>query len=200
MRDSASEALGILSEQGGLIAPSGYVLFDNNKVNYLCYTNQYYVRCVNQFPLLKYDVESEITDFIKPKVQACVSDLKEILEKQGYAVDSGLLKLETNLQPKKVLINAEMPLTVSKEDTARYEKYEAVVLSPVYEQVILAQNIVNSETRFGDYDQLTYMLINSQANIEKLSQGESTIYILRDRNTGRRFLFAVRSYMMPPGF
>ena len=199
MKDSASEALNVLSIQGGRITPTGFILYENKKVNYLCYTNQYYTRCVNQYPLLKYDVETDITNYIKPKVQTCITELKQQLEKQGYSVEVGVLKLETNLQPKKVVIDAEMPLTVSKEESARYEKYQAIVLSPVYDQVILAQDIVNSETRVGDFDQMSYMLFNSDTSVDKDTQGENVIYILRDRPSDKRFYFAVRSYVMPPG-
>jgi len=200
MRDSASEALDLLSTQGGTLKPTGYALYNNEKVSYLCYTSDYYSRCVNQQPMLKYSVESEITDYVKPKVQQCLRNLKQQYEKRGYSVDVGVMQLKTTLQPKKVVVDLNMPLTVKKEDTARYENFEAIVLHPIYDHIMLSQDIVNSETHYGDYDQLSYMLYNPKTSIDKKSTGENTIYILRDRNSDKRFLFAVRSYVMPPGF
>jgi hypothetical protein len=150
--------------------------------------------------MLKYSVESEITDYVKPKVQQCLRNLKQQYEKRGYSVDVGVMQLKTTLQPKKVVVDLNMPLTVKKEDTARYENFEAIVLHPIYDHIMLSQDIVNSETHYGDYDQLSYMLYNPKTSIDKKSTGENTIYILRDRNSDKRFLFAVRSYVMPPGF
>ena len=149
--------------------------------------------------MLKYDVEADVNSYVRPNLQQCVTDLKQELEKQGYEVDVGVLKLQTELQPKKVVVSAEMPLTVKKEDTARYENYEAIVLSPMYEQVFLAQEIANSETHFGDFDQVGYMLSDADTSIDKATRGDNVIYILKDRPTNKRFYFAVRSYIMPPG-
>lgn len=200
MRDATTDALNILSTQGGSLTPSGFVLYNNNKVSYLCYTSDYYSRCINQQPMLKYSVESEITDYIMPKVQQCIANLKQQYQKRGYSVEMGVMQLQTTLQPKKVVIDLDMPFTVTKEEAKRYEEFQAIVLHPIYDQIMLSQNIVNSETKYGDFDQLTYMLYQPETSIDKKSQGENTIYILRDRNSDKRFLFAVRSYVMPPGF
>jgi hypothetical protein len=89
--------------------------------------------------MLKYSVENEITGYTAQKVEACFSQLKLQLEKMGYAVKSGNLQLQTTLQPKKVIIDVSMPLTISKEETKSFEKFQAVILSPIYGQAILAQ-------------------------------------------------------------
>ncbi len=200
MKDSASEALNMLTKQGGSLNPMSYAMYENNKVSYLCYTTSYYSKCVNQQPMLKYNVENEITDYAIPKVQACISQLKTQLEKMGYSVKAGSLSLTTSLQPKKVVIDALMPITISKEETKKFENYQATILSPIYEHAILAQEIVNSEIDYGDYDQLSYMLYMPNTDIEKKLAGENTVYVLRDRGNNQRFLFATRSYVMPPGF
>jgi hypothetical protein len=44
------------------------------------------------------------------------------------------------------------------------------------------------------------MLYQSGTDIDKKMSGESTVYTLTDRNNQQSFLFAVRSYVMPPGF
>jgi hypothetical protein len=200
MRDSASNALDILSNQGGSLSPTGFALYDNNRVSYLCYTSDYYSRCVNQEPMLKYSVESEITDYVKPKLQQCIANLKQQYETKGYKVEVGIMKLSTTLAPKKVIIDLDMPFTIVKEDSERYEKFQAIVLHPIYDHIMLSQDIVNSETSVGDFDQLGYMLYQPDTSVDKKTQGENTIYIIRDRNSEKRFLFAIRSYIMPPGF
>jgi hypothetical protein len=44
------------------------------------------------------------------------------------------------------------------------------------------------------------MLYKSDTDIEKKLSGESTIYMLHERGSGQGFMFATRSYAMPPGF
>ncbi|MBS3090474.1 hypothetical protein J4433_01755 [Candidatus Pacearchaeota archaeon] len=200
MEDYATDAIQLLTKQGGTLKPLAYATYDSNKINYLCYTSDYYSKCVNQQPMLKYSIEEEITSYTAPKVQACVSQLKSQLEKKGYIVKTGNLQLQTTLQPKKVIISASIPLTISKEETKTFENFQAIILSPIYEQAMLAQDIVNSEISYGDYDQLSYMLYKSNTDIEKKLSGEATIYMLKERGSGQRFLFATRSYVMPPGF
>jgi cell division protein FtsI/penicillin-binding protein 2 len=200
MKDAVSEALDLVSKQGGSLDPTGYVLYQDSKINYICYTSQYYMKCVNQQPMLKYHVENEVTDYVYPKLQECISTLKRELTAQGYEVSTGSLNLVTRLEPKKVVIEAAVPITIRKEETKKFDRFKASLLSPIYDQVILAQDIVNSEIEYGDYDQLSYMLYRPEVDIEKKPQGENTIYILKDRGTEKRFLFAVRSYVMPPGF
>lgn len=200
MQDYATEALQLLTKQGGTLKPLAYATYDSNKINYLCYTSDYYSKCVNQQPMLKYSIEEEITSYTAPKVQACISQLKSQLEKKGYTVKTGNLQLQTTLQPKKVIIDASIPLTISKEETKTFENFQAIILSPIYEQAMLAQEIVNSEINYGDFEQLSYMLYHQETDIEKKMTGDDTIYILEDRGSGKKFLFAVRNYVLPAGF
>lgn len=200
VKDAASGALDLISLQGGSLQPYNYVNYAGNNVSYLCYTDYYYTKCVNQQPMLKYSIEEEITSYTAPKVQACVSQLKSQLEKKGYSVLTGSLSLSTILQPKKVLIDASIPLTISREETKSFEKFQAIILSPLYDQAMLAQDIVNSEIKFGDFEQLSYMLYHQNIDIEKKMVGDSTTYILKDRGSSKKFLFAVRNYVLPAGF
>ena len=200
MRDAGIDALKLLTKHGGNINPESYAMYGGEKIGYLCYTTDYYSKCVNQQPMLKYSVENEITGYTAQKVEACFSQLKQQLEKMGYSVKSGNLQLQATLQPKKVVIDALLPLTIAKEETKSFEKFQAVILSPIYGQAILAQEIVNSEINYGDYDQLSYMLYHQNTDVEKKIAGDTTIYTLKERVSGQRFLFATRSYVMPPGF
>ncbi|MBI2044211.1 hypothetical protein HYT24_02500, partial [Candidatus Pacearchaeota archaeon] len=53
-----------LSVQGGSMNPQKYLLHKDQKIEYLCYTEEYYTTCVMQQPLLKAHVESEIKNEI----------------------------------------------------------------------------------------------------------------------------------------
>ena len=57
--------------------------------------------------------------------------------------------------------------------------------------------IVNSEAKFGDYDQLTKMILIPDLEIIKFRLDGSTLYTLS--KDGEEFRFAVRSLYLPPG-
>jgi len=200
MSDNAGEAISKLSPQGGSLEPELYILYNNKTVEYLCYTNLYYTACQNQRPLLKEHVEAEITSYVKPRLQACISDLKEKKEAEGWTVTTGVLTLTTTLMPKKIILEAEMPLTLRKgEQVISRNKFKTILSEPLYELVMLASEISNQEAHWGNFDQLGYMIFYRQYDIEKIRDREATIYTLRDRNSKLAFTFAVRGYVMPPG-
>lgn len=199
-KDAALDAINIISMQGGLINPQNYILYDKQKVAYLCYTTEYYKGCVNQQPLLKETVEAQITEKIMPTVQKCIDTVVSEYRGKGYTVTSGALAIETVLQPRKVYINVRNQIVLTKGEAVRYEKFNSVLSHPLYEFVMLSNEIVNSEVSDGDFDQLTYMLLHSDINIDKKRTNVSTIYTLQDRKTNKQFLFAVKSWETPGGF
>ena len=68
--------------QGGVINPTNSFLYYNDKldkaykVQYLCYTNKYYVPCVMQQPLLQQSIESEINNNIQQTAKTCFNNLE----------------------------------------------------------------------------------------------------------------------------
>ena len=64
-------AIGEVSKKGGSVNPVNSISYEGEKVEYLCYTNQYYQTCVNQQPLLRQHVERELLEQIKPKAESC---------------------------------------------------------------------------------------------------------------------------------
>ena len=74
-----------LSLQGGSLNPEFYFTYENNKVQYLCYTNEYYSKCVVQPPILTQQyIESEIKDSISSDVSSCFDSLQQSYKNDGY--------------------------------------------------------------------------------------------------------------------
>ena len=66
---------------------------------------------------------------------------------------------------------------------------------------MVSTSIIQSETKYGESDTTTLMLLYDYLIIDKLRQGDgTTIYILEDNNLGTKFQFASRSYAWPPGY
>lgn len=200
MEDEIKETIETLSLQGGSINPENYFLYNDEKVGYLCYTNEYYVVCVVQQPMLKQHIENEIKNNIKNKADDCFETLKNNFESQGYAVNLKEGETSVELLPQRVVVSFEKDLTLTKGDVERYDKIGVVIDNNLYELVSISNSILNMETRYGDSETTIYMNYYHDLKVEKKKQSDgTTIYILTNRNTGDKFQFASRSVAWPPG-
>lgn len=191
----------VLSLQGGSLAPKHYILYNNEKIEYLCYTGEYYKTCVMQQPMLKAHIENEIKGSIAGTVENCFNDLKSSYEKQGYNVDLNQGEVSVELLPKRIVAELGSSMTLTKADAKNYDAFRVVVNNNLYELVSIANSILNWETHYGDAETTTYMNYYHDLKVEKKKQSDgTTIYILTDQNTGDKFQFASRSVAWPGGY
>jgi hypothetical protein len=203
-KDSALEAVNIMLPQGGYIQPRNYRLYQNNKVAYLCYNNNFYYPCIMQEPMYIEHLEKEIESYIKPKIKDCFYALKQEYRDRHYRVNDGALALNVELNPKQVKINVEKKFEISKEETRRFEKFKAKLNSPLFDLAYVAREIANQEAKYCSFEYLGYMLFYPMIEIDKKNIGQadtaSKIYIIRDRVTKKSLWIAVRGCAIPPGF
>ena len=88
IKDDIEDAIEKVSLQGGSIEPENYYLYQDDKIEYLCYTNEFYLPCLVQRPMLKQHIENEIENEILEETQKCFQSLKSSYEDQGYGVRS----------------------------------------------------------------------------------------------------------------
>ncbi len=197
-----SDSVGLLSSQGGSLEPQHYILYNDDKIEYLCYTNEFYKNCVMQQPLLKEHIESEILGKINTDIDVCFNSMKKSFEGRGYnvAITPGTKTIE--LLPMKVVSTFDYAVTLTKgEDVQRYDSFNVVVDNNLYELVSIGDSILGWEAIYGDAETTVYMDYYHDLKVEKKTQGDgTTIYILTDRNTEDKFQFASRSVVMPPGY
>ncbi len=198
--DATKEVLEKISLQGGSLEPENYILYQGNKIEYACYTPEYYKKCTMQKPFLKQDIESEITNYIEPRVKQCLADLKSQLEKRGSSVSLQGTEIETSIVPNSILITIKAPITVTKESSASFENFRVNIPSQLYELTMLSSSIANHEARYGDSDSLTYMIYYPDIKVEKKELDEGRVYILTHKPTNEKFMFASRSIAWPPGY
>lgn len=200
MKDKISNAVDLISSQGGSINPEHYLLNNDEKIEYLCYTDEDYLPCVMQQPLLKNHIENEIKTEISADANSCLDSLKNSFEKQGYTVNLVKRNTTVELVPNKVQVTFNNDLTLSKTGAERYEKITVEVDKNTYELVSIANSILNMEARYGDSETTIYMNYYHNIKVEKSKQGDgSKIYAITNRDTGNKFQFATRSVAWPPG-
>lgn len=204
VKDNVKNAIDIMLGQGGYITPKNFKLYQDKKVQYLCYTNKYYYPCVNQEPLYIERLESEIKSYIQDKVDDCFYSLKQDYESKNYIVSLGASNLQVNLIPKQVEIIIDKKVEVSKnEQIEKFDKFKAKFNNPLYDLAIVAIEAVNQEARFCYFEYIGYMMLYPNVEIEKKAVGEaetsSKIYTIMDRISGKKLYIAIRSCAFPPG-
>jgi len=193
----------LLLRQGGISNPQHYLTYNGIKVAYLCYTEEYAKPCVNQQPLLKENIERELTDFSFANISSCVSQEKKRLESKGYSVTvSDLTKgdVSITLLPGRILVNLNLALTAVKADKSeKIDGFKTYINSPAYEYAFLANKIINSEIENADFNQVLYMMLHRGIVVDKIRSNEYVLYKLQNRNSDKVFIFLIRNYPIPPG-
>jgi hypothetical protein len=202
VREATEEAIDILSEQGGDIIPLGSTMYESRNISYLCYNANYYIPCVNQKPMLIDHIESEIDDYIKPKVEDCFNLLKSELEQENYEIEIGSMDLTTELKRGQVLVNINRDFKISKgDDVRKFTSFKIKLTHPIYNLAEIALEIAKQEAEYCNFDILGFMIIYPEYNLAKFRPGNSdTIYEIKEVKSGYRFMTAIRSCALPPGF
>ena len=201
MQEPLQTSLDKISVQGGSLEPKNYYLYQGNKIEYLCYTEENYVQCVMQKPLLKQSIEKELETYLQPRAKNCIDAAKSSLQKKGYAVSSKNPVVKVSLVPGNILVDIDTDLIIEKGSTETYKSIKTDSSSRLYELVMVASSILNWEARYGDSETMSYMIYYPSIKAEKKKQSDgTTIYILTDRTTLDKFMFASRSLAIPSGF
>jgi hypothetical protein len=199
--EAANDGRIILELQGGSFNPKNNYTYDGSQIEYACYTNQYYKRCVMQKPLLKQSFENELKGYIELKVSDCLAVEKSSLEGNGYVVSMKNPIVQVDIIPRNIIINTDLDLQITKgEATDSYRNIKANVNSDLYEFLMIASSILNWEARYGDSETMNYMYYYPSIKVEKKTRSDgSRIYILTNRESSEKLMFATRSMVFPPG-
>lgn len=200
--DSLKEGMKIVMAQGGGINPENYYLYKDDKIEYICFTEKSFQKCVMQKPLLKESVENELTGYVQVPIKKCVNDVVSSLEGRGNDVSLKEPEIIVELVQGSVLVDIDLDLKIVKgEDSQSYKNIKIDVSSKLYDFVIVAGLIANTEAEYGDSDTMPHMYRDKKLKVEKIKQGDETkVYILTDRESDDKFNFAVKSIPIPPGW
>lgn len=201
MSDAVKQELDFIASQGGSLNPDNYFMHEGNKLQYLCYSSEYYEPCVMQKPMLKQDIEKELTDSTKDKILACISVIKDSLENKGYTVKYDAPEIKIELVLNSVVISADnINMEISKSNTETYKTIKTEISSKMYEFVMIASSISNLEAHYGNSETMIYMTYYPSLKVQKIPQSEGTrVYILSNSDTKEKFMFASRSMTYPVG-
>jgi hypothetical protein len=203
-RDATEEAEKLVIPQGGFLEPSSYLLYNDTKVAWLCYTPFNKQLCSNRHPMLNKEIEKEIENYIKPKIEGCFNDIKTKLKNYDYKEE--LLSIDVEILSKNIYVNMTKKITYTKYDrTISLENFDAQIKSPVYDFIRLATEIVNQEVSCDctretcNADVIALNRLNRDFEISRFITGRNEkIYTIKDILTNKKFNFAVRNCVRLP--
>ena len=198
--DAIEESIESVLVGGGEVVPSQSLMYQGEEWNYLCYQADYYLTCYNLHPMLEESVENEIRWDTMGAVQDCFDSMAIDFEDAGFDVSGGAANYSIDLLPGKVDINLRKGVEIVKSGAVQsFENFDNSVLSPIYDLVRIAREIVNSEAEFCHFEYNGYMLLYPEFDISRVDYSDSKIYRVVDRRSGAEFKFAVRSCAFAPG-
>lgn len=201
MENDLEDTLTTIGLQGGSLEPEFYKEYQDNKIEYLCYTQDNNKACDVLRPFLEEHIVSEIKKELEPKAVECFNQLVGIYDKSGYVVtpsrEDGELIVE--LLPGKVKLSYLKELTLTKKDSQKYSSFSVIANNNIYELATIASNMVVWKSIIGNLDPTSYMALYHDLKIEtdnpKLTDG-TDVYILTDKKYETKFQFAVRSWVL----
>ncbi|MBS3091930.1 hypothetical protein J4466_00770 [Candidatus Pacearchaeota archaeon] len=199
--EEINNKIALITSQGGSIAPENYILYNNSKVEYLCYSSDYLKTCYMQQPLLLQHITQELQNAVRTDVESCFAKEKELLESRGYNVNLGRINFSLEITPDNLVFNINTPMTITKTNSQTFKDFTIRKNSGLYQLIMLSTSILNFEARYGDSDPALYMTLYPSVRVEKQRKsGGSKVYILSDRDTNEVFMFASKSLAWPPGY
>jgi hypothetical protein len=202
IEDKLNDGIKIVSENGGDINPELFYELEGKNISYLCYNNNNYLRCINQRPLLINHVNNEIKNYIEEDVKNCFEDLIEGLKKKNDEVQYEYGGFELIFRKNFLQLKFDADLTViNKEDSRKYNNFDLFIDSRLYNNLVVAQEIVSQEAEYCNFETIGFSLIYPEFGIDRFELGDSTTYYkITNKKSQEEFQFLVRSCVIPPGF
>jgi hypothetical protein len=204
LEEDTKKAITEIIKKGGRLNPELYINYEGEKVEYLCYTEEWYKTCVMQKPLIKQSIEAEAERTIEKSSKKCIEDMIERLKKKGYDVKvSGDKSVNINIMPEKVEIAPNIEISLKKDGESKIldrNMFKSSYYSGVYEIITIAGTVLNWEARFGDVPVESLMNYYHNLLLKKIIQSDgSKIYIIKNIDENIEMRFAVRSLSWPAG-
>ncbi|MBS3077386.1 hypothetical protein J4233_03885 [Candidatus Pacearchaeota archaeon] len=203
MEPSVREAEDIMLPRGGLLEKQNTVLFNFQEVEYLCVNMGFYEPCINQHPLLIREMEDELKEYLKPRVDICFNELKEYIEDRGEKFTfSQDYDFEVSVVPEKIVldINRNTRYITKTGDENALEEYRAEFPSGAHGLATVALEIAAQEATYCYFESTGYSLYYPRYKISRHQLSYPVkIYTINDTMTNEYMMIAIRSCAMPAG-
>ena len=191
----------ILDNNGYPNITSNFLLYENEKVPFLCTSSQFYVPCVNQEPMLVESIRRKLEDRIKLDAKNCFETLIKDLRKKGYNIQEGNMSLNVILRSGKIGVDINKKIVMTKgENSQIIESWRTFLPSPLFNLIDTARNIVNYESTLCEFNDMVWMNFFPAIRIIRFITSEgSKVYLLTDKESEKELKIAIRTCVLPAG-
>lgn len=193
---TGDEPIRRIALQGGYLStPEGtYRLYDDYTVSYLCYNMEKDPRCMNRM-LREADMEKQLSEAIDFALSTCV-DVQKFKRFGNFEITTPKSwDVTTTINPESTSVEVKYPITLKSESglALSEDTFTKMFNYPLGELYKVSQDIINFETTYGEFDQLSYMTVyHGIYRIEKLRPYPDKIYKLNKQDNSYTFQFAIK--------
>ena len=185
---SGEQYINLIGKQGGYLTtnPGTFRQYKGIGINYLCYNIDGVPECSNR-GLRLVDIKAALENGMLNEINSCLNINQ--FDKIGLNVERGSLKLDVDIGEDNTIINANLPVKISKGGTeANRNKFEAELNYPLGRLYNSAKDIVDSEAVYGNLDTLTYSVLKTRISgkpyiVQKLQPYPDKLYVLKIKDT-----------------
>lgn len=180
-----------MGKQGGDLNPVLYERFKGERVTFLCYDQEKEFTCINRM-LTKEDMQNELNTFFKEQLYQCI-DLTGFAT-LGVDINVGELIVNTTINKENVFVNVNYPVTIRKgESELVISDFNKEIKSHLGELYNVAMDIVDSESKLGRFDALSYSLMHeSKYIIRPYKPYPDKVYVMNIKDNPYIFQFAIQ--------
>lgn len=201
MEVAVQPVLADIASQGGYRNPEGFIVYNETKIPYLCYTSEYFKPCVIQQSDPLGNFERAISEALAVEAERCASEFETAFEARGYRVSRSATRVNASFAPQQLRLEIAAPMTLSRDVSRTYKTFDLSYKSEYYELLAIATSILDFESTYGDSETTTYLRYYPDLKIQKIKLSDgSKIYTLSNVVRDESFTFATRSLAWAAGY
>jgi len=180
---------------------SNYILYEQEKIPYLCTVSEFYKPCIPQDPVMLIRVKQLMENKVARDVETCLAKLYTDLENENYVVTKKEGEISLDILPGSINIKLNETIFISKDENSyTISDFGVNYGTKFYDMIKLAQTITNYESTYCEFNKLNWMKTYSDVIIATTRTSDQTkIYSLKDRMTEREIKFAIKTCVLPAG-
>jgi len=177
------------------------MLYNSEKIPYLCTSYEYYSACMPQEPMFAEKQRVLMENKAAVDFNNCVSTLKKELENKGYNIKNDNSIVSIIFMKDVIKANVEINFIATREESSiKLQDIEVTHPSKLFNMLNLAQTIVNYESTLCEFGLMNWMATNSEILIKRDTTSDQTkVYTLQERIGLKELKFAIRTCVSPAG-
>jgi hypothetical protein len=180
---------------------NNFVLYNSEKIPYMCTVSQFYTACIPQEPAFFNYARKLLENKVALDAEGCTSALITDLKSKNFEVTQDPGQTNLTIQKDAIYVKLSKKIYASRaEDSLGISGVDISYGTNLYGMLKLEQTIINSESTLCTFQSMEWMKIDPSIIISKTMTSDQTkIYTLKDRLTDRQIKFAIKTCVLPAG-